>query len=133
VSATRYVTCKRCASRFEASRSDTRYCSNACRQAAHRKKFGRQRKRAAARKEREVALRARRAAAEADARAEIQAVWGPPPTPEEFAERRRREKIANLEWAIKTCDGIIERAVRTVAARHELQVELEALREESGA
>jgi len=47
-----------------------------------------------------------------------------------IAELRRRERIANLEWAIETCSKIIERGERAAAARAEL---LKRLVEDEGA
>ena len=128
MSVIRYVTCKRCKRRFEAPRSDACYCSNACRQAAHRKRINVQSKRlkarTAARREREAALRARTAEKEAAARAFMARSERGEMTPEVFAELKRRERTANLEWAIKTCSEIVERGNRAAATRAKLQVEL---------
>jgi hypothetical protein len=63
--------CQTCHLTFTASRSHARYCSNACRQKAHRQRRQRKSAKQAQRRERETLLRTRRSEAEAAARAEV--------------------------------------------------------------
>lgn len=127
--AIRYVTCKRCKAKFEAPRSDAKYCSNACRQAGHRKRGAAQRKRSKTRKEREATLRERRAVEEAAALEKIRRAQRVPMTPEAIAELRRRERIANLRWSIETCAKIAEHGREAEAAKAEFEAELLRLEE----